>query len=182
VRPSQSARKKLDTYEQRFTINLNLTPRTLTTRRPGKSSGWCGPFSLPHLSPAARGSLGELFMSTPTRGARLSVEHLGDVTVVKFDEKKILDEQNIANIGEKLMDLVEKEGARKVVLNFENVDYLSSAALGKLINLHKRLVLQLKGQLVLCAIKEQIFEVFQITRLDKFFKIVKDEQDALKLF
>jgi len=121
-------------------------------------------------------------MSTPTRGARLSVEHLGDVTVVKFDEKKILDEQNIANIGEKLMDLVEKEGARKVVLNFENVDYLSSAALGKLINLHKRLVLQLKGHLVLCAIKEQIFEVFQITRLDKFFKIMKDEQDALKLF
>jgi len=122
-------------------------------------------------------------MSTPTRGgARLTVEHVGDVAVVKFDEKKILDEQNIANIGEKLMDLVEKEGARKVVLNFENVDYLSSAALGKLINLHKRLVLQLKGQLVLCAIKEQIFEVFQITRLDKFFKIVKDEQEALKLF
>ena len=32
------------------------------------------------------------------------------------------------------------------------------------------------------VIKEQIFEVFQITRLDKFFKIVKDEQDAIKLF
>jgi len=121
-------------------------------------------------------------MSTPTRGARLSVDHIGDVTVVKFDEKKILDEQNIANIGEKLMDLVEKEGARKVVLNFENVDYLSSAALGKLINLHKRLVLQLKGQLILCNIRDQIFEVFHITRLDKFFKIVKEEQQAIAQF
>jgi anti-sigma B factor antagonist len=121
-------------------------------------------------------------MSTPTRGARLSVEHIGDVTVVKFDDKKILDEANITSIGEKLMDLVEKENARKIVLNFEVVDYLSSAALGKLINLHKRLVLQLKGHLVLCAIKDQIFEVFQITRLDKFFKIVKDEQVALQQF
>ena len=121
-------------------------------------------------------------MSTPTRGARLSVENVGDVTVVKFDEKKILDEQNIANIGEKLMDLVEKDGARKVLLNFENVDYLSSAALGKLINLHKRLVLQLKGQLILCSIRDQIIEVFQITRLDKFFKIAKDESVALGQF
>lgn len=124
-------------------------------------------------------------MSTPTRGsagARLSVEHIGDVTVVKFDEKKILDETNIANIGDKLLDLVDKEGVRKLVLNFEVVDYLSSAALGKLINVHKRLVLQLKGNLVLCSIKEQIYEVFQITRLDKFFKIVKDEQVALQQF
>jgi len=110
------------------------------------------------------------------------VENVGDVTVVKFDEKKILDEQNIANIGEKLMDLVEKDGARKVLLNFENVDYLSSAALGKLINLHKRLVLQLKGQLILCSIRDQIIEVFQITRLDKFFKIAKDESVALGQF
>ena len=70
----------------------------------------------------------------PPRRRRLEVEDIGDVTVVNFVDKKILDEQNIQVIGEQLFSLVDQEGRRKLLLNFGNVEYLSSAALGKLLS------------------------------------------------
>jgi len=120
-------------------------------------------------------------MSQPPRRRRLEVENIGDITVVNFLDKKILDEQNIQIIGEQLFSLVDNEGCRKVLLNFSNVEYLSSAALGKLITLNKKLQ-QAGGRLVLCNIDPQIHEVFEITKLDKFFKIMKEEQAALQAF
>jgi anti-sigma B factor antagonist len=120
-------------------------------------------------------------MSTQPRRRRLEVEHIGDVTVVNFVDKKILDEQNIQIIGDQLFSLVDEEGRRNLLLNFGNVDYLSSAALGKLITLNKKLQTA-GGRLILCDIADTIFEVFEITKLDKFFKIEKDEQTALQAF
>ena len=120
-------------------------------------------------------------MSTQSRRRRLEVEDINDVTVVNFIDKKILDEQNIQIIGEQLFSLVDTEGVKKMLLNFQNVEYLSSAALGKLITLNKKMQ-QAGGKLVLCNIDPQIYEVFEITRLDKLFKIKKDEQEALQAF
>ena len=119
-------------------------------------------------------------MSSPARRRRLEVEPIGDVTVVNFVDRKILDEQNIQIIGEQLFSLVDEQGLRKILLNFANVEYLSSAALGKLITLNKKLQ-QAGGKLILCNIDPQIFEVFEITKLDRFFKIIKEEQAACKL-
>ena len=120
-------------------------------------------------------------MSSQPHRRRLKVEDIDDVTEINFVDKKILDEQNIQVIGEQLFDLVEQENRRKLLLNFKNVDYLSSAALGKLITLNKKLN-EVGGRLILCAIAPQIFEVFEITKLDKFFTIENDEQMALQAF
>jgi anti-sigma B factor antagonist len=120
-------------------------------------------------------------MSAQPKRRRLEVEDIGDVTVVNFVDRKILDEQNIQVIGEQLFSLVEEVGRRKLLLNFGNVEYLSSAALGKLITLNKKLQSH-SGRLILCNIAPQIYEVFEITKLDKFFKIQKDEQAALQAF
>ena len=120
-------------------------------------------------------------MTSPARRRRLEVEPMGDVTVVNFVDRKILDEQNIQVIGEQLFSLVDEQGLKKILLNFSNVEYLSSAALGKLITLNKKLQ-QAGGKLILCNIDAQIFEVFEITKLDRFFKIIKEEQAALQAF
>jgi anti-sigma B factor antagonist len=120
-------------------------------------------------------------MSTQPRRRRLEVEDIGDVTVVNFTDKKILDEQNIQIIGEQLFSLVDELGRRKLLLNFGNVEYLSSAALGKFITLNKK-VIAAGGKLVLCNIDPQIYEVFEITRLNKIFNIQKEEQAALQSF
>jgi anti-sigma B factor antagonist len=106
----------------------------------------------------------------------LEVEQIGDVTVVNFTDKKILDEQNIRIIGEQLFSLVDELGQRKILLNFGNVEYLSSAALGKFITLNKK-VNAAGGRLILCNIDPQIYEVFEITKLNKLFGIRRKEDD-----
>ena len=98
-----------------------------------------------------------------TRHGRLEVEDVGDVTVVNFIDEKI-DEQNIQAIGEELFHLVDELGRRKILLDLDNVEYLSSAALGKFISLDKKLN-SLGGHLVLCNIDPEIDEVFDITEL-----------------
>src|SRR5437879_11260439 len=104
-------------------------------------------------------------MSAQPRRRRLEVEDIGDVTVVNFTDRKILDEQNIQIIGEQLFSLVDELGRRKVLLNFGNVEYLSSAALGKLITLNKKLQ-AVNGRLVLCNITPQIYEGMEVTTLN----------------
>ena len=120
-------------------------------------------------------------MTSQPRRRRLEVEDIGDITVVNFVDKKILDEQNIQMIGDDLFRLVDELGRRKLLLNFSNVEFMSSAALGKLIRLHQRLN-QVGGKLILCGISKSILEIFEITKLDKMLKIVKDEQGALQAF
>ena len=119
--------------------------------------------------------------SQPARRRRLEVEDIGDIAVVNFVDKKILDEQNIQMIGDDLFRLVDELGRRKILLNFGNVEFLSSAALGKLITLNRK-VQAVRGKLVLCNISKEIREVFEITKLDKLFTILPDEQAALQAF
>jgi anti-sigma B factor antagonist len=109
---------------------------------------------------------------------RLKVEQIADVSVIHFLDKRILDEPTIQAIAEQLFGLVDDDGRRKLLLNFSNVEYMSSAALGKLINLHKKLT-GLKGKLTMCNVIPQILEVFTITKLDKIFKIFPDEDSAM---
>jgi len=128
-----------------------------------------------------QGREGVFRMSSQPRRRRLEVEDIGEVTVVNFTDKKILDEQNIQIIGEQLFSLIDEHGRRKLILNFSNVEYLSSAALGKFITLNKK-VNAAGGRLVLCNIDPQIYEVFEITKLNKLFNIQKEEQAALQAF
>src|SRR6187551_3563095 len=115
--------------------------------------------------------------SQPARRRRLEVEDIGDIAVVNFVDKKILDEQNIQMIGDDLFRLVDELGRRKILLNFGNVEFLSSAALGKMITMNRK-VQAVRGKLILCNISKEIMEVFAITKLDKLFTIMKDEQSA----
>ena len=115
------------------------------------------------------------------RRQRIVVEEVGDIAVVQFVDKKILDEQNIQMIGDDLFRLVDELGRRKLLLNFENVEFMSSAALGKLIRLHQRLE-SIGGKLVLCNISEPIMEIFVITKIQMMITIVPDEQTGLTSF
>lgn len=112
---------------------------------------------------------------------RLEVSEVGDVTVVRFVDRKILDEASIQELGGELFQLVEQEQRGKLVLNFSKVDFLSSAALGKLITLDKKVKAR-SGKLKLSNIRPEIYEVFAITKLNKLFDIKDDEADALAAF
>ena len=112
---------------------------------------------------------------------RIDIEEIGAVTVARFLDKKILDEANIDKIGQELFGLVDQDGRNQIVLDFSLVEYLSSAALGKLITMHKK-VAAAKGKLMLCNIQKDILEVFQLTRLDQVLTLCKNLDDALGRF
>jgi len=111
----------------------------------------------------------------------LSVSDQKDIRVVEFTNNKILDEANIKEIGDGLNALVDERPNPKLLLDFNTVDHLSSAALGMLINVNKR-VRERNGQLRLANIKPQIIEVFVITKLNKLFRIMGNRAEALASF
>jgi anti-sigma B factor antagonist len=112
---------------------------------------------------------------------RVDVTEVGDVTVVQFKDRRILDEASIQELGQELFQLVEEYGRKKLLLNFSAVEFLSSAALGKLITLDKKTKAN-GGKLKLSNIRTEIYEVFAITKLNKLFDIRDDEADALAAF
>lgn len=111
----------------------------------------------------------------------IAVTNHGPIKIVEFVQSKILDEANIADIGTKVGEVIDAEDRPRLVLDFRNVDHLSSAALGMLINANNR-VREKNGQLRLCDIKRQILEVFSITKLDKLFRILPNRQAAVQSF
>ncbi len=104
-----------------------------------------------------------------------------DIAVVEFTNNKILDESVLEDIRNALSRLVEAAIAPKLLLDFSNVDHMSSAALGMLINVNKS-IRDKNGQLRLANIKPQIFEVFVTTKLNKVFKVLGDRNAAIESF
>jgi anti-sigma B factor antagonist len=112
---------------------------------------------------------------------RLTMSDVGEVTVVRFVDRKILDELNIQELGQELFQLVEEDNKTRLLLNFQQVEFLSSAALGKLITLDKKVKAH-GGKMKFSNIRPEIYEVFAITKLNKLFDIKDDEADALAAF
>jgi anti-sigma B factor antagonist len=112
---------------------------------------------------------------------RLEVSEVSDVTVVRFTDRRILDVTNIEELGGELFGLVEQENRKNLLLNFAGVQFLSSAALNKLIILDRK-VKRAGGKLKLSNLRPEIYEVFVITRLHEVFDIRDDEKEALEAF
>lgn len=112
---------------------------------------------------------------------RIVVAEEGMVSIVRFVDKKIVDSASIEQLGEELNSLVAVDNRNVLLLNFEGVEFMSSAALNKLISLNNN-VKKAQGRLKLCNLRAEIKEVFTITRLDRVFDIRKSEIDALEAF
>ena len=112
------------------------------------------------------------------KGSMLKVTRQNNVGVVTFTTSRILDQSNVQQLGEELDELLDKHKLKKIVLNFGNISYMSSAVMGKLVSLHKKLKAA-GGQLKLCNIVASIFEIFQIMRFDRLFEIRESEDQAV---
>jgi anti-sigma B factor antagonist len=112
---------------------------------------------------------------------RLDVSEVGDVTVIRFRDHKIVEDINIQELAQEMFQLIEKDRREKILLNFSSVEFLSSAALGKLITMDKKMKAG-GGTLKLSNIKPEIYEVFAITKLNRLFDIKEEEADALAAF
>lgn len=110
---------------------------------------------------------------------RISVEYTERATIVTLADEKILEEKDIRKLQESVMSVIEQAERINLVMDFRNVRFLSSAVLGLLIRISKR-VYEQDGQLRLCNINPKVHEIFKITRLTKIFDIYEDIESAVE--
>ena len=113
--------------------------------------------------------------------SRLTIIEDGPISSVRFLDQNILEENSIQKIGAQILQLIDQTINPKLLMDFQNVEHLSSAALGTLITINNR-IKEKGGQLRLVNINPQIYEVFAITKLDKLFKIYEDSDKACASF
>ena len=109
---------------------------------------------------------------------KLVVQTMWDVTVVDFQEARLLEAQQIEAIGRELFRLVDEMDRKKLVLDFTKVQFLASAAIGMLMSLHKKST-AIKGTFIICGLKRDLMKVFEIMKLTKVFRFAANEDEAL---
>lgn len=108
---------------------------------------------------------------------RISIKYGDKANIITFIDEKLLEEKDIAALAESIMSVIEEGERINLILDFCNVRFLSSAVLGVLIRISKK-VYESDGQLRLCNINARIYEIFKITRLTKIFDIYPDVESA----
>ncbi len=89
---------------------------------------------------------------------------------------------NTAGILEStLQDLVMKRNKYRIILNLENLSYISSAGIGVLMRF-TQLTRKNHGDILLTHVNHEIYNVFEMLDLTKIFQILKTQQDALGAF
>lgn len=78
-----------------------------------------------------------------------------------------------------LLDTVEKRRDLDIVLSFQNVEFLNSSNIAKLLKLRKLQVINNQRKLTLCAISTHVWGVFLVTGLDKIFEVYDDVASGL---
>ena len=107
---------------------------------------------------------------------RIGIYYAQNATVVTLTDEKLLENDDIKALEDSIMPLI--DGPVNLVVDFSSVQFLSSAVLGLLIRISKK-VSEHRGKLKLCGISAQIYEIFKITRLDEIFDIYDDAKKAM---
>lgn len=115
------------------------------------------------------------------RLSRLIISFQEDVLVVEFADRRIVDQEAIAQISQQLASLLQERPGLRVLINFDGVQQLSSSALGFLVSFAKKLEAT-GGELKLCNILDHIYQAFVITRLHRVFEVHDSAQAAFAAF
>ena len=110
------------------------------------------------------------------------VQEIEKFTVVEFRTPSLMDSVLLEEIGKELYRLVEAEDRRKLVLDFEKVQFLSSQAIGIILNLNKKLAALKHSKLVLCGVGPKLQELLKITHLDRILTVKPSQREAVKVF
>jgi anti-sigma B factor antagonist len=102
--------------------------------------------------------------------SKIIVESGLNVTIVTFTQERIVDEEQIRELQESFGPIIEKNQDKELILNFVNVKFMTSALLGLLIRVHKK-VCELGGRLRLSNLNSNLRKVFEITQLTRVFEI-----------
>src|SRR5262245_27270221 len=107
-----------------------------------------------------------------SQGARRWLERadVGDVTVARFTLPRLQADEAVRLAFDQPYSLVGDVGRRKLVLDLGRVEYLASAAIGKLVLLNKKAQTS-SGRLALCGLAPAVLSVLDRMHLLPLFNI-----------
>jgi anti-sigma B factor antagonist len=108
-----------------------------------------------------------------------STRLVGGVTIVDLTGRIVLGDGS-AGLRDLVRDLA-REGIKKILLNFRNVDYIDSSGLGELVCAFTSMRDQ-GGELKLLNLTKRVRSLLQITRLLTVFDVTDDESISVKSF
>ena len=104
------------------------------------------------------------------------IQHVVQATILP-------EEANLSNADvfkEEMITLI-ANGARLIILSFENVNYIDSSFLGSLV-VALKYAMPRKTDIYLVALKPDVKNLLTLIRMDKVFKIFSDYDEAMETF
>jgi anti-sigma B factor antagonist len=101
-----------------------------------------------------------------------------DICIFKINGR--LDSNTSHELEEKIFEAIKKE-SNQMIIDFEGLDYISSAGLRVILKASKALK-RSEGSIVLCSMQDYVKEVFEIAGFDIFLPITMKMNDALEMF
>jgi anti-anti-sigma factor len=114
--------------------------------------------------------------------AAFTVQHVEDFTVVEFQTSSMMDPAELEMIGAGLYRLIDEEDRRRIILDFEKVQYISSQAIGIVMAMRKKLAALKHGKLVLCSVNAPLQQLLKLTGLDKLLTVKPTQKEAMKVW
>jgi anti-anti-sigma factor len=109
------------------------------------------------------------------------VEMFRDVAIVTLQNVDLWDRAEIHAFCEELLDYVQSEAPKKMIMDMSTIDRVSSEALNALIKIRDEVTAR-NAELRLCSLQDAVKEVLKITELGRLFQIYDALPDAFRGF
>ena len=105
-------------------------------------------------------------------------ENHGGINIFKLSGR--LDSNTSQGFEKKIFQAID-DGSKNMIIDFKDLDYISSAGLRVILKATKALKRE-EGKMMLCDMQDYVKEVFEIAGFDSFLPIVGTMDDALQGF
>lgn len=103
----------------------------------------------------------------------LTVDTQDGISIIGFSEPTMLSAYHIGQVGQELVNLVEKQGLRLLIIDLASIKMISSQSLSVFLNVHQK-VKELGGRLAISGIDPKLYRVFKVTSLQNVFEFFPD--------
>jgi anti-sigma B factor antagonist len=111
----------------------------------------------------------------------LRLSRVDDVVIIEITTKSIRDPARAQELGVELQRVAAQGWAKRLIVNFHSVNYLSSTGYAVLVKLANEFQAA-GGQIKFCGMDHQLHLGAQILHLDTIVQICESEAEALKSF
>jgi anti-sigma B factor antagonist len=105
-----------------------------------------------------------------------SSTHRSDTSVATLVISGRFDAHQVSQVQQEF-DALLAAGARFIILDLSDVNFVDSSALAVMVRGMKR-CRERNGELLLCGLRQPVRIIFELTRMDRAFRIYDDEKSA----